>query len=125
MLTRAITSSAWTGFVMKSTAPASNPRTLSFGSASADRKITAASRVSGIVLEAAARLVAVDARHDDIEQDEQRLRAARNLQRLFAIAGHEKAVARAPERLAQDVQVRGVVIDQEDPAGLFAETGVS
>ena len=73
----------------------------------------------GIVLETAARLVAVDARHDDIEQDDQRLRAARNLQRLFAIAGHEEAVARAPERLAQDVQVRGIVIDQEDPAGLI------
>ena len=40
----------WTGFEMKSTAPASKPRTRSFGSLSADTKITAASRVSGSAL---------------------------------------------------------------------------
>ena len=92
---------------------------------SADRKITAASRVSGIVFEAAAGLVAVDARHDDIEQDDQWSGAAGDLQRVFAIAGDEQPVVRARERFAQDVQIRDVVIDQENPAGLLRGTGVS
>ena len=48
-----------------------------------------------IVLEAAARLVAVDARHHDVEQDDQRLRAAGDLQRVLAVAGDEQSVVRA------------------------------
>ena len=45
--TRAIISPVWNGLVMKSTAPASNPRTLSFSSSRAERKITAVSGASG------------------------------------------------------------------------------
>ncbi len=70
-----------------------------------------------VLFEAAARLVAVDARHDDVEQDERWSCAAGDLQRLFATAGHEQTVVRARERFAQDVQICGFVIDQENPAG--------
>ena len=47
---------------------------------------------------------------------DQRFRAAGDFHRVLAAAGHEQSIVRARERLAQDVQIGGVVIDQEDPA---------
>ena len=69
-----------------------------------------------IGFEAAACLIAVDARHDDIEQDDQGSGARCDPQRLLTTAGDEQAVVRTGERFAQDVQIRGFVIDQENPA---------
>ena len=121
--TRATTSSGWNGFVTKSTAPASSPRTFSRASSSAERKMTAASAVGGVGLEPAAGLVAVHPRHEHVEQDERRPRAQRHPQGVLAARRHQQLVAAPVERLAEDVEVRGVVVDQQDAVGIGRRRG--
>jgi hypothetical protein len=72
-----------------------------------------------IFLETAARLVAVDPGHDDVEQDQQRVDPPRHLDRAFPASRHEQPVAAAVERVAQHVEVGDVVVDQQDPIGIF------
>ena len=46
---------------------------------------------------------------------------ARHLDGVLSAPRHEQPVAAAVERVAQDVEVRGVVIDQQDAVGIFSE----
>ncbi len=77
----------------------------------------------GVLFEPPARFVSVDARHHDVEQDEQRADAARHFEGTLAAAGHEQPIAPAVERVAQDVEVRGVIIDQQDAVGIVGRCG--
>ena len=71
-----------------------------------------------VLLQAPARLVAVDAWHHDVEHDQQWLDPARDLDRALAAARHEQPVASTVERMAQDVEIRRVVVDQQDAVGI-------
>src|SRR5262245_26643393 len=75
----------------------------------------------GVRLEAPARLVAVDARHHDVEQDQQRVNLARHLDGALAASADEQPETAPVERVAQHVQVRGFVVNQQDAVGVFAE----
>ena len=44
---------------------------------------------------------------------------ARHLDRALSAARHEQPVAAAVERVAQHVEIRGVVVDQQDPVGII------
>ena len=76
-----------------------------------DDRAVARVRVS---LEPGARLEAVHARHHDVEQHQVRHRAGRNREGVAAAAGGEQPVAPPLERLIEDLQIRGVVVDQQD-----------
>ena len=71
-----------------------------------------------VLLQAPARLVAVDAWHHDVEHDQQWLDPARDLDRTLAAARHEQPVASTVERMAQDVEIRRVVVNQQDAVGI-------
>ena len=73
----------------------------------------------GIRLEAPARLVSVDPGHHDVEQHQQRTNSPRHLDRTLAAARHEQPVAAAVQRVAQHVEIRHVVVDEEDPIGII------
>ena len=73
----------------------------------------------GVLLEAPARLVPVDPGHDDVEQDQQRMYSTRHLDGALTAPGHEQPVASTVERVAQHVEVRDVIVDQQDPIGIF------
>ena len=77
-----------------------------------------------VLFQPPARLVPVDPRHDDVEQDEHGVHLARHLDGVLSAPRHEQPVAAAVERVAQDVEVRGVVIDQQDAVGIFSERGL-
>ena len=74
----------------------------------------------GVRLQPATGLVPVDAGHDDVEEDERRARAVRDLQRVLAARRDEQPVAAAVEGLAQQVEVRGLVVDEQDARRLLA-----
>ena len=74
-----------------------------------------------IGLEAATRLIAIDARHDDVEQNDHGFYAPGDLQPVLTTEGDKQPVVRTGERVAQEVKIRGFVIDQEDPAGVIRE----
>ena len=92
--TRASTSSAWNGLLMKSTAPSSSPRTLSRASVSAERKMTAAVARARVGLEARTRLEAVHLRHHHVEQDQIRGGALRRCERVLAALAPRAAGSR-------------------------------
>jgi hypothetical protein len=71
-----------------------------------------------VLLQPPARLVPVDPRHRDFEQHEERPRAVRDLERVFAATGDQQTVATAFEGLLQHVDVRGVAVHEEDRAGV-------
>ena len=77
----------------------------------------------GVALEPAAGLVAVHPRHEDVEQDQRRPRALRHPQGILAARRHQELVAASVERLAEDVEVPGVVVDQQDAVGIGAGGG--
>src|SRR5206468_8938837 len=77
----------------------------------------------GILLQAPARFVAVDPGHHDIEQDQYRVYFARHLDGAFAVARHEEPEATAVERVTQNVEIRRVVVNQQDAIGIFGEWG--
>ncbi len=70
-------------------------------------------------LQGSADVEAVDPRHVRIEQDQIRNDAASQLQRLFAALGEGK-VAHGRQRVAQDMDRRRVVIDDQDARRLRA-----
>src|SRR5262249_3833631 len=76
-----------------------------------------------VLLEAPAGLVAVDPWHHDVEQDEQWVYPASHLDGALPAASHEQPVPPALERVAQNVKVGGVVVDQQDPVGGFGGRG--
>ena len=65
-------------------------------------------------LQAAARLQAVDAGHDDVEQDQVRLDALGDVQRAVARGGEERLIALAQHHRPQHAEVVGRVVDDED-----------
>jgi hypothetical protein len=68
-------------------------------------------------LQPAARLVAIDARHHHVEQDEGRAGPVRDLERVLAARGDQQAVAAAVEGLPQEVEVRRLVVHEQDAPG--------
>ena len=117
--TRATTSSGWNGFVTKSTAPASSPRTFSRRLRESGEEDDGGAARLRVGLQPAARLVAVDAGHDHVEEDERGAGAVRDLERVLAAGGDEQAVAPPVERLAQEVEVRRLVVHEQDARRLF------
>ena len=74
-------------------------------------------------LQPAARLVAVDAGHDHVEEDDRGSGAVRDLERVLAARGDEQAVAAPVERLPQEVEVRRLVVHEEDARRLVGPGG--
>ena len=72
----------------------------------------------GVALQPAAGLVAVHPRHQDVEQDERRPRAQRHAESVLAARRHQELVAVPVERLPEEVEVGGVVVDQQDAVGV-------
>ena len=76
-----------------------------------------------ILLQAPARFVPVNPWHHDVEQHQHRVYSARHLDGAFAAAGHEEPEATAVKRVTQDVEIRRVVVNQQDAVGVFGERG--
>src|ERR1700687_169510 len=67
-------------------------------------------------LELTADLEAVLARHDDVQQDQIRVLAARDLQGLVAVVGGEQAEIPGPQCGQEQGKLRGAVIDDQNRA---------
>ena len=67
-----------------------------------------------IGLQPAARVEAVHLRHHDVEEDQIRDRALRDGDGVLAASRGEQTVAVALERLIEDLEVGGIVVNQQD-----------
>ena len=72
----------------------------------------------GHLLQRGQQLEAVHPRHHHVQQDEVGARFGRDHQRILAIAGAADLVAVALQQAADDPDVRGLIVDDQDPTRL-------
>ena len=77
--------------------------------------------IDAIGAQPAAHLDAVELGHHDVEQDQIGQVLAHGSQRLLAVRGGDDLVAVRRQPRAQDVDVGGVVVDDEDAGGVRME----
>ena len=98
----------------KSTPPSSSPRTLSLGLGQRRQEDDGGVASARVLLQARARLEAVHLRHHDVQHDEVGDDTLGDRQRVLAALGDEQPIAVPVERLVQDLEVRRIVVHQQD-----------